>query len=267
MVFISYFNPRIIRLCEIVVICILIEFDSLFFIGRFVCAGQFKICFFSLYSVKNIILLGLLGANLCCKQRTRYINISIGSAALFVETFVLESAQVLGKEFSSSLLSVLLLFPELPSSGFAGVLVDVLPPPVDPPLPPLPGLDGPSSPQAVSIETAMAAASRQTAAFLKSLIVDTSIVCSEYPRMCSIYHIIPPQCMCQLQNSNLLFLRKRCRILWQNHKKAPLPIQQRSFPSVTVLPFSAWPAPRSGWCIPWYTGRASHRRRGADRAP
>lgn len=122
------------------------------------------------------------------------------------------------------------VFPELPSSGFAGVLVDVLPPPVEPPLPPLPGLDGPSSPQAVSIETAMAAASRQTAAFLKSLIVDTSIVCSEYPRMCSIYHIIPPpQCMCQLQNSNLLFLRKRCRILWQNHKKPSLPIQQRRF--------------------------------------
>lgn len=111
---------------------------------------------------------------------------------LLKSVFVFDAFQLVGSvvvPFSSEPPEV---FPELPSSGFAGVLVDVFPPPVEPPLPPLPGLDGPSSPQAVSIETAIAAASRQTAAFLKSLIVDTSIVCSEYPRMCSIYHIIPP---------------------------------------------------------------------------
>lgn len=154
-------------------------------------------------------------------------------------------------------------------SGFAGVLVDVLPPPVEPPLPPLPGLDGPSSPQAVSIETAMAAASRQTAAFLKSLIVDTSIVCSEYPRMCSIYHIIPPPpnvCVnykiqiCYFYENDVEFCGKIT-------KNLPCQYSRKGFPSITALPFSAWPAPRSGWCIPWYTGRASHRRRGADLAP
>ena len=121
------------------------------------------------------------------------------------------------------------VFPELPSSGFAGVLVDVLPPPVEPPLPPLPGLDGPSSPQAVSIETAMAAASRQTAAFLKSLIVDTSIVCSEYPRMCSIYHIIPPPPPMYVSTTKFKFVifTKMMSDFVAKSQKPPLPIQQR----------------------------------------